>query len=79
MLNNIININTGSKYNLSAVSKSVETVSGLQLIIIVSYPHSFAQELRVRMNQIQFLAQFYFPEPKTIIFFLSVTILSLST
>ena len=26
----------GSKYNLSDVSKSVETVSGLQLIIIVS-------------------------------------------
>ena len=30
----------GSKYNLSDVSKSVETVSGLQLTIIVSYPSS---------------------------------------
>jgi hypothetical protein len=38
MLDDIINMfpKTGSKYNLSAVSKSVETVSGLQLIIIVS-------------------------------------------
>ena len=31
----------GSKYNLSEVSKSVLTVSGLLLIIIVSYPSSF--------------------------------------
>ena len=28
----------GSKYNLSAISKSVETVSGLLFTIIVSYP-----------------------------------------
>ena len=33
---------TGSKYNLSTKSKSVLTVSGLQLIIITLYPWSFS-------------------------------------
>ena len=44
MLNDIVNVfqKTGSKYNLSAVSKSVETVSGLQFIMIVSKSHSLA-------------------------------------
>ena len=31
---------SGSKYSLSDVSKSVETVSGFELIMIVSYPRS---------------------------------------
>ena len=29
---------SGSKYSLSDVSKSVDTVSGFELIMIVSYP-----------------------------------------
>ena len=33
---------TGSKYSLSAVSESVETVSGLQLIMMASNPASRA-------------------------------------
>ena len=32
---------SGSKYSRSAVSKSVETVSGLLLMITTSYPSSF--------------------------------------
>jgi hypothetical protein len=38
MFDNIVDMfpENGSKYNLSAVSKSVETVSGLQLIMMVS-------------------------------------------
>jgi hypothetical protein len=77
---NIINMfpKTGSKYNLSAVSKSVETVW-------ITVDHDgfvttlFAAVRVHKNNQIRFLVQFYLAWAKTIIFFLSVTILSLST
>jgi hypothetical protein len=79
VLNNIIYMpqKTGSKYNLSAVSKSVETVSGLQLIMIVSYHTLWQLVHRGRMsNQIRFL-QFclVLNQNNTL---LSVTMLSLS-
>ena len=50
----------GSKYNLSDTSKSVETVSGFEFIMIVSTPSSLKAELpEHNNNQTQFLDQSY--------------------
>src|SRR5699024_1284610 len=62
----------GSKYNLSAISKSVETVSGLLLTIIVSYPAQLNDQVQCteqKSNSIPCPIRIG-PEPSTNTFFL---------